>query len=79
MGSRMSGNFADRYVPTGREFNGGGGQVFVCQDPNLDRLVVVKFMLEGVELRRVQAEVSALQAVRQRTLCKYSTLSMMRT
>jgi serine/threonine protein kinase len=64
----MSESFADRYVPTGVEFNGGGGQVFVCHDPNLDRLVVVKFMLDGVDFRRVQAEVSALQAVRSKNV-----------
>jgi serine/threonine-protein kinase len=64
----MSEIFADRYESTGQEFNGGGGQVFVCHDPNLDRLVVVKFMLEGVEFRRVQDEVSALQAVRSKNV-----------
>lgn len=64
----MTERFADRYEPTGIEFNGGGGQVFVCHDPNLDRPVVVKFMLDGVEVRRVQAEVCALQAIRSKNV-----------
>ena len=56
--------FAGRYVATGEVFKGGGGVVYICDDPNLERRVVIKFLLPGVDVDRLHDEVLALQAIR---------------
>lgn len=60
--------FGERYRQDGRPMRGGGGEVYKCVDPNLDRFVVVKFLREDVELRRMQDEVAALQRIRSKNV-----------
>lgn len=60
--------FGDRYVATGAVMRGGGGEVYICDDPNLERKVVVKFLLAGIDKRRLQDEIAALQRIRSKNV-----------
>lgn len=60
--------FGSRYESTGTVMKGGGGEVYVCNDPNLERLVVVKFLLPGVDKDRLQDEITALQRIRSKNV-----------
>jgi serine/threonine protein kinase len=54
-----------RYVPTGDEFSSGGmSEAFVCHDGNLDRLVLVKRLQDGVDQSRLLDEIAALTTIR---------------
>jgi len=54
----------DRYRPTGKRMSGGFGDVLVCKDTNLDRLVAVKFARNIKDLSRLLDEIAALQRIR---------------
>jgi eukaryotic-like serine/threonine-protein kinase len=56
--------YGDRYEPDGTAHHGGMGSVIVCNDPNLDRKVAIKFLQPGCEKRRIFDEVRALQRIR---------------
>jgi eukaryotic-like serine/threonine-protein kinase len=60
----MTESFNRRYIPTGKILRGGGGDVYICTDPNLERTVAVKFLRHDVEMRRLLDEIHALQAIR---------------
>lgn len=60
--------FGDRYVTTGKTMTGGGNEVYVCRDPNLERYVVVKFLLDQVDRNRLQDEIVALQRIRSKNV-----------
>ncbi|HGE8360761.1 TPA: serine/threonine-protein kinase [Serratia marcescens] len=53
-----------RYVPTTTHAAGGFGEVVVCNDLHLERLVAVKRLKETSEKKRMEDEVNALLALR---------------
>ena len=57
-----------RYRGTGQVIKGGCGEVHVCEDPNLDRLVVVKFLRNGADKKRLLDEIAALQRIRSKNV-----------
>jgi len=60
--------FGARYVSTETPISGGGGEVFICNDPNLDRQVAIKFLLDGVDKARLLDEITALQRIRSKNV-----------
>jgi eukaryotic-like serine/threonine-protein kinase len=57
-------NIPDRYVPNGRTFSGGMGEVILCNDTYLDRTVAIKVISSIPERARIQDEIKALQQIR---------------
>lgn len=55
--------FGGRYKATGTVMQGGGGEVFVCDDPNLKRKVAIKFLIPGIDRKRLLDEIAALQKI----------------
>jgi len=60
--------FGDRYSATGTVMRGGGGEVYVCDDPNLRRKVAIKFLIPGIEKRRLLDEIAALQKIQSKNV-----------
>jgi serine/threonine-protein kinase len=60
----MISNFPVRYIPEGHPLKGGMGAVLVCKDTNLDRRVVIKYIHDIKDKRRLLDEISALQSIR---------------
>lgn len=60
--------FGGRYRASGTVMSGGGGDVHLCHDPNLERPVAVKFLKAGVEKRRLLDEIAALQKIRSKNV-----------
>jgi serine/threonine protein kinase len=60
--------FGNRYTSTGIIRSGGGGDVFICDDPNLSRRVAIKFLQSDVEIRRLHDEIRALQSIRSKNV-----------
>lgn len=56
--------FGNRYVDTGAMSAGGAGSVVICDDPNLQRQVAIKFLQPHIERRRIYDEIAALQRIR---------------
>lgn len=56
--------YGGRYVSTGQEFSGGSGTVIICRDPNLERLVAIKFLQPYADKQTMQQEFAALQRIR---------------
>ena len=52
-----------RYQFTGQIHSGGQGNVYVCKDQNLDRLVAVKEMKPGTDLTAIRNEIITLKEV----------------
>jgi eukaryotic-like serine/threonine-protein kinase len=57
-------NLPSRYIQTSKEFQGGMGNVIVCQDQSLKRLVAIKFIRGSSHVARIQDEIRALQQIR---------------
>lgn len=47
---------------------GGGGIVYICHDPNLRRKVAIKFLIPGIEIRRLRDEVMSLQKIQSKNV-----------
>ena len=60
----MSNGIPSRYIPTGKILHGGMGEVLVCEDTNLERQVVIKFIQDVKDQRRLFDEITALQNIR---------------
>lgn len=56
--------FGGRYVQTKVSAAGGMGSIVVCDDPNLERKVAIKFLQPFVDKKRIHDEILALQQVR---------------
>lgn len=59
----MSINIPSRYIPTGEVFSGGMGDVILCKDKNLERLVAIKVIKNNSDLSRIHDEIKALQKI----------------
>jgi len=64
----MSNGIPPRYVPTGKEFRGGMGEILICTDTNLDRDVAIKFIQNVTDQRRLFDEIAALQKIRSKNV-----------
>ncbi|MBD1937374.1 serine/threonine-protein kinase [Microcoleus sp. FACHB-68] len=64
----MSNGIPPRYVPTGKEFCGGMGEILICTDTNLDRDVAIKFIQDVTDQRRLFDEIAALQKIRSKNV-----------
>jgi serine/threonine-protein kinase len=53
-----------RYQPTEKYSSGGFGDVLICKDTHLDRLVAIKFIKDLEEMPRMQDEINALMTLR---------------
>jgi N-acetylmuramic acid 6-phosphate (MurNAc-6-P) etherase len=51
-------NIPDRYVPTGKTFSGGMGEVILCNDKYLDRTVAIKIISSITEAARIHDEIA---------------------
>ncbi len=56
--------FGGRYMDTGHNASGGTGSVCICDDPNLQRRVAIKFLQPHVNKKRIYDEIAALQRIR---------------
>jgi serine/threonine protein kinase len=56
--------YGNRYEETGEASAGGAGSVVICNDPNLQRRVAIKFLQPHIERRRISDEIAALQLIR---------------
>ena len=56
--------YGGRYRSRSEELDGGTGTVVICDDPNLDRVVAIKFLHAQVPKRRIFDEIHALQRIR---------------
>lgn len=64
----MFNDIPPRYVPTGKEFRGGMGEVLICTDTNLERNVAIKFIQNVSDQRRLFDEIAALQKIRSKNV-----------
>jgi eukaryotic-like serine/threonine-protein kinase len=57
-----------RYTPTGAVHSGGYGQVFICNDSNLDRKVAIKILKPGGDLSELLSEASSLPSIQSKNV-----------